>query len=430
MQDFNFKNAQFFEDIDASKYAKRLEQEVNENLLPFLSLPFKDTLCAKIEALRPFFSKFDHLLLLGIGGSALGARALQKAFAPSQDMPCHKGKSLWIMDNVDPVGFDETLNRLPLDKTLVVTISKSGGTLETLSQYFIVKDVYKQKFKDDWSKYFLHITDKEKGFLREEVRAYSIQSLEVPDNLGGRYSVLSAVGMLPAAFLGIDYKAILEGAKDFSKDLISDFSLLENNSAWELAKWAYTSHNKGFSQLIFFVYSPSWSTFSAWFAQLWAESLGKEGKGSMPLSAVGVTDQHSILQMFLDGQKDKACLFLSTNAIKDKAPLPEELNSTWSFLKNKSLGDILEAEALATRMALVERKVPLVHAHFDTASPYNAGALIMHLELATILTGWLLGINPIDQEAVEEGKVLANAKLGSPKHTQYLKRLEDFELKQ
>ncbi len=427
---YSFINAQFGENIDVSPFATRLEKEVLANELPFLTLPFYEELCKEIEALRPYFSSYKHLLLLGIGGSALGARALQKAFAPEQDLPCHAGKSLWIMDNVDPEGFSKVFNALPLEETLVVTISKSGGTLETLAQYFIVKDAYKAHFGEVWHKHFLHITDKEKGFLREEVNTYGMQSLEVPDNLGGRYSVLSAVGMLPAAFLDIDYKAIMQGAIEIGREIAQDYAKLEQSDAWQLAKWAYSVHEKGYSQLIFFIYSPPWATFSAWFAQLWAESLGKSGKGSMPIPAIGVTDQHSTLQMFLDGAKDKACLFISSDPSMDTGVLPQELNAEWNFLKGKRLADIFAAEALATRMALVERKVPLVHAHYPKASCRGAGHLIIHLELATILTGWLLGINPINQEAVEEGKVLANAKLGSPKHAQYLERLNKFELNQ
>ncbi len=424
---FNFTNAQYSTTIDYKPYAQRLEHEVNSHLLPFLTLPFFENLCEDIEKLRPFFSKFKHMLVLGIGGSALGARALQKAFAPGQDRPMHKGKSLWIMDNIDPDCFSDTLNSLPKEETIVVTISKSGTTIETIAQYFIVRDLYKSLLPESWQNHFIHVTDRHNGFLREEAHTYSIRTLDVPDNLGGRYSALSAVGMLPAAFLDIDYKMLMQGAADIGRKLVKDYSKLAENEAWKIATWAYELIEKNYSQLIFFVYHPAWATFGAWFSQLWAESLGKNGKGSMPIPALGVTDQHSLLQMFLDGQKDKGCIFLSSKVNNDIALLPNNLSDAWKFLENKPLGEILEAETLATRMALVENKVPLVHAHFPTASCYEAGQFMLYMELATILTGWLLNINPIDQPAVEQGKVLANAKLGSPAYLQYLEKLNNFK---
>ncbi len=424
---FNFTHARFSSQIDSALYAKRLEHEVNAHLLPFLTLPFLEELCEDIEKLRPFFSQYKHLLLLGIGGSALGPRAIQKAFAPGQDRPMHNGKSLWIMDNIDPLCFADTLESLPKEETLVVTISKSGGTIETISQYFIVRDYYQQLFPQTWQEHFLHITDKKQGFLREEANKHTIRTLEVPDNLGGRYSALSAVGMLPAAFLDIDYKALMQGAADIGRELAQDFDKLEESEAWKLAVWAYELIEKGYSQLIFFIYHPAWATFGPWFAQLWAESLGKNGKGSMPIPALGVTDQHSLLQMFLDGQKDKGCIFLSSQVDMNAAKLPSTLTDNWTFLQGKALGEILEAESLATRMTMVSNEIPLVHAHFPNASCYEAGQLMLNLELATVLTGWLLNINPIDQPAVEQGKVLANAKLGSPCHSQYLETLNNFK---
>lgn len=424
---YDFTKARVMQQIDYTPYADRLKSEVEAKLLPFLTLPFFEELCEEIEALRPLFSRYKHMLVLGIGGSALGTRALQKAFAPSQDRPLHTGKSLWIMDNIEPEAFADILNRVPKEETLVVTVSKSGGTIETISQYFIIKEMFQALLPDTWQEHFIHVTDKEKGFLREEAQKYAIPALEVPDNLGGRYSVLSAVGMLPAAFLDIDYKALMQGAIDIGRSIAKDYTQLENHDAWKLANFAYNLLEKGYSQVIFFVYHPAWATFGNWFMQLWAESLGKEGKGSMPISAVGVTDQHSVLQMFLDGQKDKGCIFVSSSANKDIMHLPKELHEPWTYIQAKPLGEILEAETLATRMALVENEVPLVHAHYPLADCYETGQLIVTMELATILTGWLMGINPVDQPAVEQGKVLANAKLGSAKYAQHLERLTAFE---
>ena len=156
-----------------------------------------------------------------------------------------------------------------------------------------------------------------------------------------------------------------------------------------------------------------WSTFGPWFAQLWAESLGKEGKGTMPLSATGVTDQHSIQQMFLDGPRDKGCLFLTCSALPQGRTFPQDLPETWSYLRGVPFGRLLDAEGLGTRMALAKTQTPLVHIRMGSSDAHAAGALMMLLEAATVFTGWLMDINPLDQPAVELGKRLANARLGA-----------------
>ena len=399
--------------VQAPGLAERLRSEVNGGLLPFLSMPYKEELEAELTRLAPQFKKFKHMLVLGIGGSALGARALQRAFAPGQDSPCHSGPWLWIADNVCPVTFEAWLGKLPPAETLVVCISKSGGTIETLSQYFLVRDWLKAALGADWAGHMWVITDKAKGFLRQEANSHNLTALEVPDNLGGRYSALSAVGMVPAAFLGMDWKALLNGAASVAKPLADNPQSLGEHPSWALASWAHALEQHAYSQLIFFSYIPQWATFGPWFAQLWAESLGKDGKGTMPLAATGVTDQHSIQQMFLDGPRDKGCLFLTCPNLPQGRIFPQDMPDKWSWLRGKPFGSLLEAEGLGTRMALAKRETPLVHIRMAEATEQAAGAMMMLLEAATVFTGWLMDINPLDQPAVELGKRLANARLGA-----------------
>ena len=181
-----------------------------------------------------------------------------------------------------------------------------------------------------------------------------------------------------------------------------------------------------YDELIFFSYIPLWNYFGAWFSQLWAESLGKEGRGSMPVPAVGVTDQHSVNQMFLDGPRNKGCLFLTCDAL-DKGPaFGRDVPAKWNWLSDKRFGDLLSAEALGTRMALARSKVPLVHVAMGGADEEAAGRLMGLCMTATILTGWLLDINPIDQPAVELGKRLANSRLGAPGLEREHQDLADF----
>jgi len=290
---------------------ERLRRECSAGELPFLTMPYRAKLEADMAAAMPQLQGRKHMLVLGIGGSALGARAMQRAFAPGQDGPDHQGPSLWIADNVCADNFEALLGALAPEESVVVCISKSGGTIETLAQYFLVRDWLQKALGNAWREHMIVITDQNKGYLREEAGRHGLTSLEVPDHLGGRYSALSAVGLLPAAFLGIDWQALLDGAYDVARPLVADPASLGQHPSFALAVWAKALEDSGYSQLIFFSYIPQWATYGPWFAQLWAESLGKEGKGTQPVPAIGVTDQHSVNQMFLDGQRDKGCIFLT-----------------------------------------------------------------------------------------------------------------------
>ncbi len=406
--------------------AERLRNETGRGILPFMTLPFRPALEKDIPAAIAKLAHCRHMLVLGIGGSALGARALQKAFAPGQDRPNHAGPWLWIADNVDADTLTALFDTLPPKETALVVISKSGGTIETLAQYFLARAWLRKNLGGDWKKQVVMVTDEKTGFLREEADKEGIISLPVPDYLGGRYSVFSAVGLVPAAFMGMDWRSLLDGASSVFAPLLADMSALSSHPAWKLAVWNRMLMEQGYSQLIFFSYIPLWSWLGAWFAQLWAESLGKEGKGSMPVPAVGVTDQHSVNQMFLDGPRDKGCFFVHSPAL-DKGPLfGTDVPEKWSWLKGRAFGDLLEAEGLGTRMALAEHNVPLVEFSFSSSDEHAAGKFMGLLELTTILTGWLLDINPIDQPAVELGKRLANAKLGAPGYPEESAALSAF----
>ncbi len=396
----------------ANACAKRLAAEVST--LPFLSQSFLPSLEKNLPAIATTARTRKHMLVLGIGGSALGARALQKAFFPAQDRPGHTGPWLWIADNIDADTLTAWMRDLPPADTSVVVISKSGGTIETMAQYFLIKEWLKKSLGTSWANNVIIITDEKNGPLRAEATAQGITSLPVPDHLGGRYSILSAVGMLPAAFMGMDWQAFLRGSAAVTQPLCATPEAIASHPAFQLALWNCDLMEKGYSQLIFFSYIPLWNYFGAWFSQLWAESLGKSGKGSMPVPAVGVTDQHSINQMFLDGPRDKGCLFITSTTL-DKGPAFENtLPEQWAYLKGKNFGDLLDAEGLGTRMALVQSGVPLININMGSTSEEAAGRFMGLAMATTLFTGWLLGINPLDQPAVELGKRLANSRLGEP----------------
>ena len=410
----------------ADEMAARLAGEIAAGKLPFLATPFMAALEKDLAELAGgFLAGFEHMLLLGIGGSALGARALQKAFAPGQDLPGHTGKSLWIMDNVDSAVLSAHLDRLPADKTLVYVVSKSGDTIETIGQYFLVKDWLKAALPGNWKDHLLLNTDENKGYLREEANTFGIRTLPVPDNLGGRYSAISAVGLVPAAFLGMDWRALVQGFRAVAAPLADpvlagkglDAAALAAHPSFEFAVWGKALMDAGYCELITFFYIPAWSSFADWFAQLWAESLGKDGMGSQPLPAVGATDQHSVNQMFLDGPRNKACLFVERDPSAQGGPagpaFPKDMPPIFDYLQGKRFGELLPAEALGTRMALTQSQVPLVCLRLGADDAYAAGKMMALLGAATLLTGWLMGINPVDQPAVELGKRLAKARLGA-----------------
>ena len=409
-----------------ARVSARLAAELGQGPMPYLEYAFMDSLRAELSALMGRLPEAEHLVVLGIGGSALGARALQKAFAPGQDRPGYKGPWLWIADNVDAQALDAWLAALPAAKTLVAVISKSGGTIETMAQYFLVRAWLQKCLGDGWKKQVIAITDQTHGPLRAEATKEGLASLPVPDNMGGRYSIFSAVGLMPAAFLGMDWDKLVRGASFITLPLVKKPETLTKHPAYRLALWAYDLMRHGYGQLLFFSYVPLWNGVGPWFAQLWAESLGKNGNGSMPIPAVGVTDQHSMLQMFLDGPKDKACIFLSAPNLPAgpilEGPLPEK----WAYLQGQPFGNLLQAEATGTRMALTAQEIPLVHLGMETTDEEAMGRLMGLLMAATVLAGYMLDINPLDQPAVELGKRLANARLGAPGYDQESTSLEAF----
>ena len=413
----------------AQELSLRLAREVDAGLLPFLRMGYVETLKRDMPRLVEKTRPYKHMLVLGIGGSALGTRAMQKAFARGVDMPGHgghEGKQIWIADNVCPTTLGDWFKLLDPQRTVVVTISKSGGTIETISQYFLAREWLQKALGEAWKDHMIVVTDEAKGFLREEAREHGLDSLEVPDNLGGRYSALSAVGLLPAAFLGIDWEALLEGAASLARPLVENPGSLAPHPPTALDPRATALEDYGYTDLIFFCYEPLFAMYGPWFAQLWAESLGKEGLGTMPVPATGVTDQHSVNQMFLDGIRNKACLFVTSSRHNSGPTFPAALPKGWEFLSGKPFSCLLEAEALGTRMALSMHDVPLVQICLDDASEKSGGKLMMLLEIATVLTGWLMGINPLDQPAVELGKRLANARLGKPGYAEEEALLERY----
>jgi glucose-6-phosphate isomerase len=377
---------------------------------------------------KQFKPKCENLVVLGIGGSALGNIALQTALNPytyNLDNNKRKGPRLFIFDNVDPAQFGSFLDYITprLGKTVFNVISKSGQTAETASQFIIVHKMLETRFgRDKLKDRVVATTDLEKGTLRKIATDAGLPTLVVPDGVGGRFSVLSAVGLFSAAMTGINIDQLLAGARDMHDRVINpDFF---KNPAAVNAAIQYHYYNCGKKISVMMPYSYALKDFADWFRQLWAESLGKrydlKGQevfiGPTPVKALGATDQHSQVQLYREGPNDKVFTLLEVqnHGKKLKIPAPPKSAPELAYLAKKDMGDLLNAEKKATEFALLANSRPCLTVLFPKVDAYTVGQFIFLFEATTSFAGALLGVNTYDQPAVELGKQATFALMGKP----------------
>jgi glucose-6-phosphate isomerase len=368
--------------------------------------------------------KYDDVVILGIGGSALGPIALRTALcAPGWNLLSTEERGgfprLHVLDNVDPVTIHALLVRLPLRRTLFVVTSKSGGTAETMSQFLIAHDRVSREGLP-LGEHFVFVTDPKSGALRPLAEQSQIPALDIPSNVGGRFSVLTPVGTLPAALAGIDVTALLQGAAEMAR--ACDTGNLVGNLAGTFATLQHlsdTRHDR--SVAVFMPYSDPLRDFAAWFVQLWAESLGKHrpdgsSVGSTPLPALGATDQHSQVQLFMEGPANKTVAFVAVANHGHDVTIPHAFGDVTelAYLGGHSLGELLNIEQRASAGALAKRGRPNMTIHVDRVDAWHVGGLMMMLELATAYAGQLYGVDAFNQPGVELGKQFAYALLGRP----------------
>jgi glucose-6-phosphate isomerase len=367
--------------------------------------------------------KFDDVVVLGIGGSALGPIALRTALlAPDwnalSDTERRGNPRLHVLDNVDPHTIVALLDRLNLERSLFVVISKSGGTAETMAQYLVVEDRLKKGTRDA-KEHLVFVTDPKNGALRAISNAERIPALDIPPAVGGRYSVLTPVGILPAALAGMDTAQLLAGAHDIAKQCTSE--TLAKNPAGLFATLQFLADSTlGRHIQVLMPYSDPLRNVADWFVQLWAESLGKHrqpgdpGVGPTPLAALGATDQHSKVQLFMEGPLDKTVTFISVRESPSDVTIPSLHSDVkeLGYLGGHKLGELLSIEQRATAGALARRGRLSMTFHIDRVDAWHLGALFMLLEIATIYAGALYGVDPLDQPGVELGKQFTYAQLG------------------
>lgn len=358
--------------------------------------------------------RYDDVVVLGIGGSALGAIALRTA------LDTGRGPRLHVADNVDPASMSRLLAAVALPRTLWLVVSKSGSTVETLAQLAIVRDRLAQAGLDARA-HLAIVTDPAAGPLRELATREGIPAFAVPANVGGRFSVFTPVGLLPAALAGYDVAALLAGAKAMLARAATP--TLGDNPAGVVASLLWRAHQRaGQSTHVLMPYADGLRDVAPWFVQLWAESLGKvdaDGlpQGPTPVAARGATDQHSLLQLLMEGPADKVVVFVRPAAYDHDLTVPANaaMPDSAAFMRGRSLGELLAAEATATAAALSRAGRPSMTVTIDRCDAHGLGELLMMWMLATVYAGALYRVNPLDQPGVELGKVLARDALSGKK---------------
>jgi glucose-6-phosphate isomerase len=387
--------------IDGLIAAKR------DNSLPLLNLSDRDDDLASPTAIaRDFRERFDDVIVLGTGGSSLGGRTLvalaDRGFGPQRGAP-----RLHFIDNVDPVTFADLEAATDPTRTGLIAISKSGSTAETLTQLLVLLPRMRDALGlDHIGSAIVAITEASDNPLRRLAERIGATVLDHDPAIGGRYSVLSSVGLLPALIAGLDAASVRRGAAGVWRGLLEQGPDAPPALGAALAVAAMRA---GLTQTVLMPYVDRLAAFGLWFRQLWAESLGKHGNGTTPIRALGTVDQHSQLQLYLGGPRDKlyTLITVSSAGVGRKVERALAEDERLNYLVGRSLGDLLDAEARATYETLARNGRPTRLIALDRLDEEGLGALFMHFMLETILTARLIGVDPFDQPAVEEGKVLA-----------------------
>lgn len=396
--------------------------------LGWTELPYnQDEIVADIEATAEMIrSKYENFVVLGIGGSALGPIAVQQALNHLRynELPKEKrgGPRLYVEDNIDPERMKSLLDIIDVEKTCFNVITKSGATAETMSQYLIFSTLLKEKLGNNWGSHLIATTDHEQGNLIRLALEHSFKIFYIPSNVGGRFSELCPVGLLPAAVCGIDIRAMLEGARAMDKRCQSGI-IWENPALLEAVIQFIAMEEMDINVHVMMPYADSLRYMADWFCQLWAESLGKGvtrkgmavNAGQTPVKALGVTDQHSQLQLYTEGPYDKIITFLHVGEFRDTVDIPHgcEEYPNVSFLGGKTLNELIDAEYRGTQYALLRAGRMSQTIHLPQVSAHSIGQLIYFFEMVTAYTGELLDIDAFNQPGVEESKIASYAVLGN-----------------
>ncbi|MDO4572603.1 MAG: glucose-6-phosphate isomerase [Clostridia bacterium] len=395
-----------------------------------------------LETAADLRARAESFVVLGIGGSALGPIAVQQALnhLHYNELPAEKrgGPRLYVEDNIDPERMAALLDVIDLDKTVFNVISKSGGTSETMSQLLIISAMLHERLGADISSHLIVTTDASRGHLVKIAKQEGLVSFVIPEGVGGRFSELCPVGLLAAAVCGIDIRELLAGAA-FMDGLCDQMTDLWKNPAYMYAALQYIAMQRGCNVGVVMPYADSLKYIADWYAQLWAESLGKKYRldgsvahtGQTPVKALGVTDQHSQVQLYTEGPFDKVITFLGVDRYRCETPILDgyaDLPDV-SFLCGHTQNELIAAELKATEYA-VAKSGHLSHTiTLPEINAFTVGELLFFFEMATAFAGELLKINAFDQPGVEEGKNATYALLGRPGYDEKREELSSMPAK-
>jgi glucose-6-phosphate isomerase len=431
----------------AADFTASLEKTRNTGWERWRGLPFdpmrREHVSSVSQIVERCRGKFDNLLVLGIGGSALGNIALQSALNPSTYnlLPNDKrrGPRMFVVDNVDPAYFGSVLKFCEqsdpgLKRTLFNVVSKSGETAETAAQFMTIRAMLIEKLgKEKHGENIVAVTDPAKGTMRQICNDNKYATMPVPDGVGGRFSVLSPVGLFSAAMCGIDINGLLDGAAEMDKRCsVPDLS--KNPAAMLATLLTRLGREKGKTVHVMMPYANALYLLADWYRQLWAESLGKrfdkQGKeaftGFTPVKALGTTDQHSQVQLYREGPNDKVfCMVEVKEFGGDEMTIPTGLGvDAIKYLEGAKFGTLLNAEKRATEFAFVESQRPNFTIEFPKIDANHVGQFIALWEMVTAYCGLILNIDAYDQPAVETGKVATFGLMGRAGYSEWKDKVE------
>jgi len=407
---------------------KDLQRERRSGRLGFADLPGDRAMLRDVQKMaRAFRGRFDYVVVLGIGGSALGFIALKDALLHplhNQIAAEEKCAEFYVLDNIDPEPIAALLDWIDPRRTLVNVVTKSGSTAETVGQFLVFHDLFARKIggRKKANEHFVITTDPDSGPLRKLANEEGFATLPVPRNVGGRYSVFSPVGLFPAALAGIKIESLLQGASAALKTGL--YGEAAASPSLVGAALHYLHYEQGRRIAVMMPYSNALFRVADWFRQLWAESLGKADNlneerinvGPTPLAALGATDQHSQVQLYAEGPDDKIYTFLRVGRTRHDLRYPRSSwnDAAFDYFHGHSMFELLDAEAEATRYALSEADRPCATIFLPCIDENALGRLLMHLQIQTAAAGRLFGVNAFDQPGVEAGKRYAFGLMGRP----------------
>lgn len=397
----------------------------------WMDLPEADI--SDIKEQGKWLSEFESIIQIGIGGSALGNRMLNRAllhpFYNELSQEKRNGPRYYLSENVDAESNEAIWEMVDPSSTAILVISKSGSTGETMANFlFFLKKMEDSIGKEEALKRVLVITDPEKGNLRALAAEKNCRVLDIPPGVGGRFSVLSSVGLAAACAVGIDVDRLLEGARIVKESICSSNSFLEKPSHL-IAALSWLHGEKGRVMDVIMPYSDRLSDFGEWYAQLWAESIGKEGRGFTPVRALGAVDQHSQVQLYTEGPDDKLFTLVDVEKRSLDITIPGSEYGSLSPLKymdSKSMNRMISYEARSTAAAIARSQKPVIWISLPEIDEKRLGALIFTFQYATALTGFLLSIEPFNQPGVEQGKKYTYGLMGRDGFDQHGREVSDI----